>query len=221
FNNEYLSPRPTSTSLEIPTQGVGEWCHPAFKPEINDSVFRAMARDNIFVVDGIRFITPQTGRNIVYTSLWDNYPASVTVPIKAQKASAAYLLMTGSTNHMQTHIDNALIIATYSDNTTDTLHLLPPFNWCPIEQDYYVDHMAFETVQKRPVRIALGTGDVSDDLGVTMRISPTEVYGREIKGGGAQMLRMPLNSNKKVKTITLTTLSNDVVIGIMGITLAK
>lgn len=219
FNNEYISPRPTSTSLEIPTQGVGEWCHPAFKPEINDSVFRAMANGGVFVVDGIPFNTPQKGENIVFTSLWDNYPAEVSVTLKAQKAEAAYLLMAGSTNHMQTHLDNALVVAQYSDNTTDTLHLLPPFNWCPIEQDYYVDGMAFQMQDLRPVRVCLGTGTVSDDLGKALNISKTEVYGREIKGGGAQMLRMPLNKDKKVVAIKVKTLANDVVVGLMGVTL--
>ena len=33
------------------------------------------------------------------------------------------------------------------------------------------------------------------------------------------MLNMPLNRQKKLKSLTLRTLSNDVVIGLMGITL--
>jgi hypothetical protein len=45
------------------------------------------------------------------------------------------------------------------------------------------------------------------------------VYGREIPGGAAQMLRMPLDPKKKLKSLTLRTLSNDVVIGLMAITL--
>ncbi|MDE6647376.1 MAG: DUF4450 domain-containing protein, partial [Prevotella sp.] len=28
FKNEYVSPRPAVTTLQIPTQGIGEWCHP-------------------------------------------------------------------------------------------------------------------------------------------------------------------------------------------------
>jgi hypothetical protein len=33
------------------------------------------------------------------------------------------------------------------------------------------------------------------------------------------MLRMPLDSSKKLKSLTLRTLSNDVVIGLMAVTL--
>jgi hypothetical protein len=35
------------------------------------------------------------------------------------------------------------------------------------------------------------------------------------------MLKMPINPNKKLKSLTLRTLSNDVVVGLMAITLEK
>ena len=217
FKNKYLSPRPQTTTLQIPVQGVGEWCHPQYTPEINDSVFRSLVRNNRFDVAGVPFRTPKEGKNIIYTSLWDNYPDSIVIPMKGQVA-AAYLLMAGSTNHMQSRIENGLVVATYDDNTTDTLALENPVNWCPIEQDYYVDNKAFCTSFKlRPYRVCFGTGTVSRDLGAALGIKG--VYGREIPGGAAQMLRMPLNQNKRLRSITLRTLSNDVVIGLMGITL--
>ena len=102
---------------------------------------------------------------------------------------------------------------------SDTLRLRPPHNWCPIEQDYYVDGQAFRTAEPRPYRVAFGTGTVSRQLGEELAIKG--VYGREIPGGAAQMLRMPLQRNKKVRSLTLRTLSNDVVIGLMGVTLAR
>ena len=216
FKNEYLSPRPQTTTLQIPTQGIGEWCHPQLTAEINDSVFRTLIKDGIFEVAGVPFRTPVVGNNIVYTSLWDNYPDAVTIPIGG-KAENAWLLMAGSTNHMQSRIDNGLVIATYKDGSQDTLALRNPDNWCPIEQDYYIDGKAFQTSEPRPYRVCLGTGDVSRDLGKTLGIQG--VYGREIPGGAAQMLRMPLNPSKRLKSLTVRTLSNDVVIGLMALTL--
>ncbi|MBQ8096653.1 MAG: DUF4450 domain-containing protein [Prevotella sp.] len=216
FKNKYLEPRPKSTSLEIPAQGVGEWCHPQYTPEINDSVFRTLIKRDVFTVAGVPFRTLKKGPNIVYTSLWKNYPDAVTIPLKGRAASA-YLLMAGSTNHMQCHIDNGVVTVTYKDGSTDQLLLRNPENWCPIEQDYYVDGEAFQTMEPRPYRICLGTGDVSRDLGEKLGIKG--VYGREIPGGAAQMLRMPLNPHKQLKNITVRTLSNDVVIGLMAITL--
>lgn len=216
FKNEYLSPRPRTTTLQIPTQGIGEWCHPQLTAEINDSVFRTLIKDGVFEVAGVPFRTPTVGNNIVYTSLWDNYPDAVTIPVRG-KAERAYLLMAGSTNHMQSRIDNGLVIATYKDGSQDTLALRNPDNWCPIEQDYYVDGKAFQTAEPRPYRVCLGTGDVSRDLGKTLGIQG--VYGREIPGGAAQMLQMPLNPRKRLESLTIRTLSNDVVIGLMAVTL--
>ena len=222
FKNEYLSPRPQTTTLQIPTQGIGEWCHPTLTADVNDSVFRSFIERDRINVAGIHFRSPKQGSNIVYTSLWDNYPDSVVVPLKG-KASSAYLLMAGSTNHMQSRIDNGLIVVAYSDGTTDTLALRNPDNWCPIEQDYYVDGKAFQTVEPRPLRVCLGQASpdghllVSRDLGRELGIR--EVYGRPIPGGAAQLLRMPLNPKKKLRSLTLRTLSNDVVIGLMGVTL--
>ena len=218
YKNKYLSPRPQVTTLQIPTQGIGEWCHPTLDADINDSVFRTLVKKEEFKVAGVPFRTFREGKNIAYTSLWDNYPAEISVPLKG-KAEWAYLLMAGSTNHMQCRIDNGLVIATYKDGTTDTLRLVNPDNWCPIEQDFYVDGKAFYTTQQRPYRVALGTGTVSRNLGEELGIS--EVYGRPIPGGAAQMLKMPLDKNKELKSLTLRTLSNDVVIGLMAVTLAK
>jgi hypothetical protein len=124
---------------------------------------------------------------------------------------------------MQSRIDNGLVVVSYADNTTDTLQLRNPDNWCPIEQDYYVDGKAFKTVGPRPWRVCLGQASadgqliVSRDLGRELDIRG--VYGREIPGGAAQLLHMPLNPGKRLRSLTLRTLSNDVVIGLMGITL--
>lgn len=127
--------------------------------------------------------------------------------------------MAGSTNHMQFKMDNAVVTATYSDGATQTMPLVNPYNWCPIEQDFFVDGKAFTTVEPRPYRVSLGTGDVSRDLGQLLNITP--VYGREIPGGAATMLKMPLNPGKKLRSLTVRTLSNDVVVGLMAITLQR
>ena len=222
FKNKYLAPRPQTTTLQIPCQGVGEWCHPQYTPEVNDSVFRSLIVNDHLVVAGIPFRTPKEGANIIYTSLWDNYPDAVTLPLKG-RASRAYLLMAGSTNHMQSRMDNGLVIATYSDGSSDTLCLRNPDNWCPIEQDYYIDGKQFHTVWPRPYRVCLGKAAddglplVSRNLGEALHIEG--VYGREIPGGAAQLLTMPLQFDKRLRSITVRTLSNDVVIGLMAVTL--
>lgn len=219
FENKYLSPRSPYTTLQIPVQGIGEWCHPQLTAEISDYGFRSMLKRNTFHAAGIPFKSDKNGKNIIYTSLFNNYPDSVTIPVK-ENASHAYLLMAGSTNHMQSHIANGKVFATYEDGTTDELILENPYNWCPIEQDYYIDNKAFSVGNvPPPYRVHLASGKVSRDLGKELNIKG--VYGREIKGGAAEILDLKLNPEKTLQSITICTLSNDVVIGLMSLTLQK
>ena len=97
FKQQYLSPRPNVTTLQIPTQGVGEWCHPQLCPEINDSVLRTRISNGRYHVAGVPFLLPSKGENIAYTSLWDNYPQEINFKLKGQYRYA-YLLLAGSTN---------------------------------------------------------------------------------------------------------------------------
>ena len=158
------------------------------------------------------------GNNIAFTSLWDNYPDSICIPL-AGKASHAYLLLAGSTNHMQCHIANGVLKVRYTDGTYTELTLTNPDNWCSIEQDFYVDGKAFTVPEPRPYRLHLKTGKVSRDLGKELGI--TGVYGREIEGGAGVLLDMSLDPEKTLESLTLETLANDVVIGLMGVTLQR
>ena len=217
YQNEYLSPRSPYTTLQLPTQGIGEWCHPLLTATIDDSELRSLVHHDTFQTSlGIPFRLKEKGNNILFTSLWDNYPDSSTISLSGT-ASHAYLLMAGSTNHMQCHIANGIIRIHYADGTSQATELTNPDNWCPIEQDFYVDGKAFQATAPRPYRLHLKSGKVSRDLGKELNI--TGVYGREIEGGAGILLDIPLDHSKELKGLTLETLSNDVVIGIMGITL--
>ena len=217
YQNEYLSPRSPYTTLQLPTQGIGEWCHPLLSATIDDSGLRSLVHHDTFQTSlGIPFRLKEKGNNILFTSLWDNYPDSSTISLSGT-ASHAYLLMVGSTNHMQCHIANGIIRIHYADGTSQATELINPDNWCPIEQDFYVDGKAFQATAPRPYRLHLKSGKVSRDLGKELNI--TGVYGREIEGGAGILLDIPLDHSKELKGLTLETLSNDVVIGIMGVTL--
>ena len=131
---------------------------------------------------------------------------------------------------MQSRIDNGIVTVEYKDGTADTLHLVNPINWCPIEQDYYTDGLAFSTTSLRPYRVHLGSGLVTRDIARHVRTesfansvpgNPDSAEPRLIDCGAAQLLKMPLNPGKRLRRLTLRTLSNDVVIGLMAITLTK
>ncbi len=218
FRNEYLSPRSPYTTLQIPKQGIGEWCHPLHTVDIDDSGLRSSVQRGVLNTKlGVPFRTPAEGQNIAFTSLWDNYPDSLTVSLKG-KASRAYLLMAGSTNHMQCHIDNGLIRVYYKDGTCDKMALRNPDNWAPIEHIFFEDGLAFNRHAPALYRLRLKTGEISNNFGEELGFPGAS---RELDGGAAILLEMPLNPDKKLSHLVLETLSNDVVIGLMGITLQR
>jgi hypothetical protein len=47
------------------------------------------------------------------------------------------------------------------------------------------------------------------------------VYGRAIDGGAGIILDLPLNGGKTLKSLRLETLANDVVVGLMAVTLVR
>lgn len=222
FKNKYLSPRPSSPTLQIPWQGVGNWCAPLTDVPIDDSGIRRFAwrSGQITLPTGIPLATPGKAlvNNIIFTSKWSNYPDSVTIPL-AGHASHAYFMMAGSTNPMQSRIDNGEIVIYYTDNSSSRLALRNPDNWWPIEQDYYVDEFAFTTGNPLPYRVYLKSGIVAR---ATSNYIPIKGFtNRGIDGGAATVLDLRLEPGKELKALKLKTIANETVIGLMSITLAR
>jgi hypothetical protein len=222
FQNEYLSPRPAGPTLQLPTQGIGNWCYPLTQAVIDDAGLRKLAggKNEITLPWGTPLRTPGAAgeKNILFVSQWDNYANQATVPLGG-KSSHAYLLMAGSTNPMQSQLVNGEVLVTYADGTTETLPLRNPENWAPIEQDYFQDDFAFTTGAPKPFRLHLKTGLLTRDFKDYTSIKGFST--RAIDGGAATVLDMPLNSKKKLRSLTLKALANDVVIGLMSVTLVR
>ncbi|HEX8852061.1 MAG TPA: hypothetical protein VF754_01165, partial [Pyrinomonadaceae bacterium] len=220
FRNEYLSPRSPYVSLAIPKQGVGSWAHWNETFEVDDAGLRAVAErggGRLVLPQGIPFRTHGAGdaKNIAFTSQWDNYPREIAVPLSG-KASHVYLLMAGSTNWMQSRFDNGEVVVTYADGSIERLALHNPTTWWPIDQDYFIDDYAFRRPEPIPPRVDLQSG--------TVRVlSPSEFKGKggKVKGGAATVLDLPLRADKELKMLTVRTLANEVVVGLMSATLAR
>ncbi len=222
FEQTYLSPRPQSPTLQLPWQGIGNWCYPLVQPVIDDVGMRQLAGANneINLDQHIPFAMAgdTNSNNIVFTSQWDNYPDSVVIPLTG-RASHTYLVMAGSTNPMQSRLVNGEVRVQYTDGSADTLWLKNPENWWPIEQDYYTDGYTFTTGATTPLRLYLKSGRIA-----TTAPEYTTIKGfsnRAIDGGAATILDMPLKADKELKSISVHALANDVVIGLMSVTLVR
>lgn len=226
FKNEYRTPRSPYCSLATPKQGIGSWCHPKDTFNVNDGGLRARAAQaggQIILPNGVPLATPgQTNaHNIAFVSQWDNYPREISVPLTG-KSSHAFLLMAGSTDAMKSRFDNGEVIVTYTDGSTTRLPLRNPTTWWPIDQDYYFDDFAFrqnlagEPIVPLPPRVNLTTGQV--------RVLNWETFkgkGRVVPGGAATVLDLPLDPAKELKTLTVRAIANEVVIGLMSVTLQR
>lgn len=217
FKNQYLSPRPKTPTLQLPTQGIGNWCYPLVTANIDDAGLRA-AGGKITLPSHVPFASPATGPNIIYTSRWNNYPLSVSIPLHG-RAVHAWFLMAGSTNPMQSRITNGRIVVFYTDHSTDTLELINPSTWWPIEEDYYEAPPAFTTGVPHPYRVYLKTGLVSNKPGKWTSIKG--LTSTAIDGGAATVLDMPLDPHKTLDHLVLSTVARDVVVGLMSITLNR
>jgi Domain of unknown function (DUF4450) len=221
FRHEYRSPRSPFVSLAIPKQGIGGWAGEVeASADIDDTGLRAVAGRSggrLVLPNGVPFATPGPGTapNVVFTSQWDDFPHEATVPLSG-KAQRACLLMAGSTNWMQSRLDNGEVIVTYADGTTGRLALHNPTNWWPIDEDYFIDDYQFRRPEAIPPRVDLGTGTVR-----LLNVAEFKGRGRPVPGGAATVLDLPLSPDKELKSLTVRALANEVVIGLMGLTLER
>lgn len=202
FKQKYLSPRPDTCSLRIRTDGYSAWNHdPKNVPEIKlDNLEKLKdARGLLKTGRAVPFRPPALeGKNIAFTSIWENWPRQVSVPV-GKPASAAWFLVAGSTYAMHTRIANAELRLEYADGQVDKLALTPPLNFwslCPWQTaDYNYDRDAFCLPKTPPETLQLG------------------------QNCRAIVLSRRLRPGVELKSVTLETLSPEVVIGLMGVTL--
>jgi hypothetical protein len=157
-----------------------------------------VAEGMLQVPQGAKFKWNPSPRDIAFTSLWDNWPRKVTVPVR-KKGDSVWLLVAGSTNPMQVRIANAVIRFEYADGVREELELVPPFNFwslCPyFWNDYDYTKDAFALPKEPPSQVQLGSN------------CRAMVYGWKLRPG------------VELKQVTLETLSQEVIIGLMGLSL--
>jgi hypothetical protein len=215
YKQKYLSPRPATISVRIGTDGFSPWTFPYWRsgpPAIKLDAVAALLdpadATTLRTPQGVPFRWPGEARNISFTSLWENFPASVTIPV-GRRAEAAYFLVAGSTNVMQNRIANAVLRLRYADGVEQRLELVPPFNFwnlsairhqsgAPgqnIRPDYTDPIDAFAVPKPWPERVQLG------------------------ENCRAILLNRRLRPGVVLESVTLETLSPEVVVGLMGLTL--
>ncbi len=207
YKQQYLSPRPNTCSVRIGSDGYSPWTFyywQAKPPEIDLGNVAGMlnAAHQLMTPQAVPFTWSSAAdgnaeKNIAFTSTWDNWPRSIRVPV-SQSGAAAWFLVCGTTNPMQTRIANGEIRLVYADGSIDKLELIPPMNFwtlCPLrEADYDYKTDAFCLPPQPPATVQLG------------------------KNCRAMLLSRRLRAGVVLERVELETLSPEVVIGLMGVT---
>jgi hypothetical protein len=143
--------------------------------------------------------------------MWDNYPVKVDFPVNSRTGNAIYFLVSGSTNVMQCQIANAVIRLNYADGQTDSLELVPPVNYWNLS-----------TINSNAT--APGQGSRNDYTSEIDKFCMPEELPETVQLGEncrAMLLNLKMRENVKLKSITLETLSQEVVVGLIGATILK
>lgn len=210
FQQEYLSPRSPFCSLSIPKHGLGGWCTYRRSADISDAVLKT---GRVATPWGFAFETQGTMAAMV--SQWENHPKEITIPLSG-KARHLYLLMAGSTNHMQCHVDNGVVEVEYAGGEKEQLVLRSPENWWPVNEDFAVDDYQFRLVGNIPPRVALRTGEIRirGDREIRGQGGPRE-------GGEANVIDLPLNETRELKSLKIKALANEAIIGLLSAVIAR
>lgn len=154
---------------------------------------------------GVPFLLSAVGddkKNAAFTSLYNQFPDSITLPIHA-RGDKIYFMLSVSTNGMQSHIENARITVHLADGTTEILPLTNP--------DNIDDWLCY---QERH----------DSDWGSSNKCRPyakngyEQFFGEKAHGN---ILAVDLHGEKQIEEIKLETLSCEVLTGLLGVTVAK
>jgi hypothetical protein len=209
YQQNYVSPRPNTCSLRLATDGYSTWQMVLDKknkvPAIELSGVPALmknagVKDELMTPTGVPFLWSGGKNNIAFTSRWDNWPRQVEVPVN-QAGAAVWFLVCGTTNPMEVRIANAELRMHYADGVEEKLEIVPPMNFwslCPLGgADYNEKRDGFALPSPLPERVQLG------------------------RNCRAMVLKWGLRPGVALQRVTLETLSEQVVVGLMGVTVMK
>ncbi len=194
--HEYLTPRTPYVALQIPSDLFREWSsywtEECGKLDMSNLEKALTGNDGLLMTDpGIPFRTDVKDKNIVFVSQWDNFPTQIKIPV-GQAAGHAYLLMASVTNPMQSGLANGRVVLNMAGGQKQTLELFNPDNlsWC---------------VTHYPNR-----------YGPLNLVKPAVKLGEHLY---ATIYSIPLPETGVIESLSLEAITNESVIGLMGLTL--
>lgn len=204
YQQEYLSPRVQTCSVQLGTDGFSPWTYYYWRPGLPqidlNGVKDLLGADGLLkTAEGVPFKWNSQERNVAFVSQYDNWPDSLTIPV-GKAGKALWFLVSGTTNQMQTRIANGVFHIRYTDGSEESLELIHPLNYWTLsdhKHTYLPDRDPYAYPDPLPSRLQLGTNC------------------------RAMVLNRCLKPGIPVESVCLEALSQEVVIGLMGLTVME
>jgi hypothetical protein len=185
----YLWPRTQHFTMTVLENGRAWWDGRGRRPAVK--LEKLTPRNGEFLSSvGIPFAMPAQGPNACFTSRFENFPASVRIPV-GREARKLYFLVAASTNHMQSRIENARLTA-YTPGDRKVLPLINPDNL-----DDWLSTTSYS------IKSYAQSGFIQE-------------FGANTHG---LILDMDLGGLCQIDSVELECLSNEVLVGLLGLTL--
>jgi len=208
YKEKYKNTHDVSGMLKLGVDGFSPWTFGfwnAKPPEMDFSLVNINNNGRIVTDFGVEFKFNTEGKNIVFVSKYDNFPNSYEIEIN-EEGKGIFLLVSGSTNPMQTRIANARIILNYCDDSEEYIDIVPPFNFWSV--------CGYKNSCNKGGDYPTST----DDFVLDGHLPNIVNFGDDCRG---VILSKEMKQDIALKSIEIKSLSQEVVIGIMGISIMK
>jgi len=209
--HDAVKPPPRPASPVNTAYYLDHLVEPFVSPKPADDAWRKkVGPDGLaWTTDGIPFISSKEGANIAVVTRAAVFPQSLTVPV-ARAGKTLYLMISGTTFAMQSHVTNLRLTLRYDDGNSVPLDLINPTGIGDCWNQYrYHDTAAngFENLGGR-------SGPAGSAL-VADRTQPVAVDTQ------AHLVAIPLEKGLALRELQFEAVANDVIFGLMGATILK
>lgn len=184
---------------------------PFVSPKPSDDAWRKKVEADgmAWTADGIPFLSSKEGPNIAVVTRAAVFPQTLTVPV-SQSGKTLYLMISGTTFAMQSHVPNLRVTLRYEDGKSESIELVNPTGIGDCWNQYrYHDTAAngFENIG--------GRSGPAGSAAVPDLTKPVAVDTE------AHLVALDLQPGKALRELVLEAVANDVIFGLMGATILK
>lgn len=176
---------------------------------------------------GIPFAQRAEGKNIVALGRWKELPDRIVIPVNGS-ARRIYLLLSGMTFPMQSHIPNARVTVRYDDGRTSVLDLVNPANfdngWGQFGGAYHYAENGVEIIgekqpeSKTPVHTIASPGVILRQHGSPEPYVQPE-WDLAPPPPHADIVDVVCDPGRKIRSVEVEVLSNEIIVALLGATL--